>query len=101
LSSRARISLSLLIARPPLRFHHAPSSLRQLASRLHSIASSSCVPDNVLSVPLADWRHSNFMFAARITLPRFSVSAAMSLPKSVAEPTSAVLPKPASRALIL
>src|SRR5262249_32247899 len=45
--------------------------------------------------------HSGLMLAARITLPHFSVSSAMSLPKSVAEPTSGVLPKSASRALIL
>ena len=45
--------------------------------------------------------YSALMLAARITLPHFSVSSAMSLPKSVAEPTSGVLPKSASRALIV
>src|SRR5262245_8553944 len=45
--------------------------------------------------------HSALMLAARITLPHFSVSSAMSLPKSAGEPTSAVLPKSASRALIV
>jgi hypothetical protein len=33
------------------------------------------------------------MFAARITLPHFSVSSAMSLPKSAGEPASAVPPR--------
>ena len=37
-----------------------------------------------------DRPHSNLMLAARITLPHFSVSSAMYLPKSRADPTSAV-----------
>ena len=41
------------------------------------------------------------MFAALITLAHFSVSSAMSLPKSAGEPASAVPPRSASRALIL
>ena len=45
--------------------------------------------------------HSGLMLAARITLPHFSVSAAMSLPKSAGEPGSTVpfsVPRsPASR----
>src|SRR5438445_11182459 len=41
------------------------------------------------------------MFAARITLPHFSVSSAMSLLKSAGEPVSGVPPRSASRALIL
>jgi len=45
-------------------------------------------------------RHSGLMMAALITLPHFSVSSAMSLPKSSGDPGSAVLPKSASRALI-
>src|SRR5262249_37071113 len=45
--------------------------------------------------------HSGLMFAARITLPHFSVSSAMSLPKSAGETTSGVTPKTASRAFIL
>ena len=44
---------------------------------------------------------SGLMLAARITLPHFSVSSAISLPKSAGEPDSAVPPKSASRALIL
>src|SRR5262245_55128416 len=45
-------------------------------------------------------RQSSLMFAARITLPHFSVSSARSLPKSVGEPTSGVAPRSASCALI-
>ena len=41
------------------------------------------------------------MLAARMTLPHFSVSAAMSLPRSAGESASTVPPKSASRALIL
>jgi hypothetical protein len=46
-------------------------------------------------------RTHGFMLAARTTSPHFSVSSAMTLPKSVAEPTSGVLPKSASRALMV
>ena len=45
--------------------------------------------------------HSGLMLAARITLAHFSVSSAMSLPKSAGEPASTVPPRSASRALIL
>src|SRR5262245_6460228 len=45
--------------------------------------------------------HSGLMFAARITLPHFSVSSAMSLAKSAGESTSTSPPRSASRALIL
>src|SRR5262245_30142814 len=45
--------------------------------------------------------HSALTLAARITLPHFSVSSAMSFPKSTGEPTSGVPPRSASRALIL
>ena len=45
--------------------------------------------------------HSGLMFAARITLPHFSVSSAMSLPKSAGEPRSTVPPRSASRAFNL
>ena len=41
------------------------------------------------------------MLAARITLAHFSVSSAMSSPKSAGEPGSAVAPHSASRAFIL
>src|SRR5262249_38279293 len=45
--------------------------------------------------------HSALMLAARITLPHFSVSSAISLAKSAGEPGSTVAPRSASRALIL
>jgi hypothetical protein len=43
-------------------------------------------------------RHSGLMLAARITLAHFSVSSAMSLPKSAGEPANAVAPTSANRA---
>src|ERR1700730_10370360 len=45
--------------------------------------------------------HSGFMPANWTTLPHFSVSSEMSLPKSAGEPPSTVPPRSASRALIL
>ena len=51
-----------------------------------------------MSAAVAD--HSGLMLAARITLAHFSVSSAMSLPKSAGEPASTVPPRSASRALI-
>src|SRR5262245_4082868 len=45
--------------------------------------------------------HSGLILAARITLPHFSVSSAISLPKSAGEPTNTVPPSSASLALIL
>jgi len=44
--------------------------------------------------------HSGLMLAARITLPHFSVSSAMSLLKSAGEPGNGVSPRSASRAFI-
>ena len=41
------------------------------------------------------------MFAARMTLPHFSVSSAMSLPKSAGEPGIKVPPRSASRTFSL
>src|SRR5262245_41296952 len=45
--------------------------------------------------------HSGLMLAARITLPHFSVSSAMSLAKSAGEPVSDAPPRSARRTLIL
>src|SRR5439155_24645119 len=45
--------------------------------------------------------HSALMPAARITLPHFSVSSAMSLPKSAGEPGRTVPPRSPNRAFIL
>src|SRR5262249_13418068 len=51
--------------------------------------------------PTGDRPHSALILAARITLPHFSASSLMSLPKSAGEPASAAAPKSASRAFIL
>src|SRR5262249_54137483 len=45
--------------------------------------------------------HSALMLRARITLPHFSVSSAISLAKSAGEPGRTVAPRSASRAVIL
>jgi hypothetical protein len=45
--------------------------------------------------------HWGLMFAARITLPHFSVSSEMSLPKSAGDPMSAVDPRSAIRAFTM
>src|SRR5262245_52019128 len=50
---------------------------------------------------IANWNHSGLMLAVRITLPHFSVSSAMWLPKSVGEPGDTVPPRSASLAFIL
>src|SRR5262249_38971908 len=76
---------------------------------------SACLPIPDIDVPLARgpavrvtgvmWAearpYSALMLAARITLPHFSVSAAMCLPKSAGEPESAATPNSVSRAFIL
>ena len=46
---------------------------------------------------ISGWPYSGFMLAVRITLPHFSVSSAMSLPKSAGEPASTRLPRSALR----
>jgi hypothetical protein len=51
--------------------------------------------------PGSDQPYPSLILAARITLPHFSVSSAMSLPKSVAEPESVIPPRSANRAFIL
>ena len=43
--------------------------------------------------------YSGLMLAARITLPHFSVSSAISFPKSPGEPERTVIPRSANRAL--
>src|SRR6266446_4306117 len=57
--------------------------------------------NGVYGIPTADRPHSALMLRARMTLPHFSVSSAMSLPKSAGEPGSTVPSRSASRALIL
>jgi len=54
-----------------------------------------------ISAPTADRAHSALMLRARMSLPHFSVSSAMSLPKSAGESASTSPPRLASRALIL
>ena len=64
-----------------------------------SLSHTSALPNETFwNVPGA---HSGLMPADLTTLPHFSVSSAMSLPKSAGEPASAVPPRSASRALIL
>src|SRR6266849_9610135 len=55
--------------------------------------------DNLANGDLPD--HPGLMLAARITLPHFSVSSPMSLPKWAGDSASAVAPTSVSRALIL
>ena len=43
--------------------------------------------------------HSALMLAARMTLPHFSVSSAISFPKSPGEPERTLIPRSANRAL--
>src|SRR5262249_10890918 len=62
--------------------------------------------DRRVSMDFAEWvmeyrGHSTLMLAARITLAHFSVSSAMSLPKSAGEPESTEAPRSARRALIV
>src|SRR5262249_33765851 len=47
------------------------------------------------------YSHSGLILAARITLAHFSVSSAISLPKSAGEPRIRIPPRSASRALSL
>jgi hypothetical protein len=45
--------------------------------------------------------YSGFISAARITLPHFSVSSAMNLPKLAGEPANTIAPRSATRAFSL
>src|SRR5262249_31755011 len=58
-------------------------------------------PVGLLRATRVDQPYSGLMLAARTTLPHFSASSVMSLPKSAGEPASAASPKSASRAFIL
>src|SRR5271169_464499 len=49
----------------------------------------------------ADQPYCTLILAARITLPHFSISSAMSLPKSAGEPPSTVPPTSANRSFVL
>src|SRR5215470_16148788 len=76
------------------------SGLRHLSARHPRRFAERNVMENLLD--LRPRLHpSGLMLAARITLPHFSASSLMSLPKSAGEPASAAAPKSASRAFIL
>src|SRR5215475_15712551 len=70
---------------------------------------NSSVPDDAVAIGEQSrlWnvggreRYSGLILAARMTLPHFSVSSAMSLPKSADEPASTVPPRSAIRAFTL
>src|SRR6516164_674613 len=51
------------------------------------------------SLSVSDEAHSALMLAARMTLPHFSVSSAISFPKSPGEPERTVIPRSVNRAL--
>src|SRR5262249_12626790 len=55
----------------------------------------------IYGISTADRPQSALMLRARITLPHFSVSSAMCLPKSAGEPGSTVPPRSASRGFML
>src|SRR5215467_3974908 len=55
----------------------------------------------IFGISGATERHAGLMFANLMTLPHFSVSSAMNLPKSAGEPASTVAPRVESCALIL
>ena len=57
--------------------------------------------ENYQPVPRADQSRVSLMLAARINFPHFSVSSAMSLPKSAGEPESTLPPRSASFILSL
>ena len=98
-SKLRRTRIEHMSAGPPLNSRHRSARLaRQKSTNQRSLPPFA--ERNVMEC----WRtrdHSGLMLAARITLPHFSVSSAMSLPKSAGEPASTVPPKSASRALIL
>src|SRR5262245_8987065 len=58
-------------------------------------------PNGHYGISTADRPQSALMLRARITLPHFSVSSAMNLPKSLGAPGSTVPPRSARRAFIL
>src|SRR5262249_27285090 len=74
--------------------------------RCYSITSSARAAPDIrgtggYGISTADQPQSALMLRARITLPHFSVSSAMSLPKSLDEPGSIVPARSARRAFIL
>src|SRR5262249_29980951 len=80
---------------------HAAEQRDELAP-LHSITSSAAIRGTGrYGISTADRPQSALMLRARITLPHFSVSSAMSFAKSAGESASASPPRSASRALSL
>src|SRR5262249_57817411 len=82
------------------------SNIRNWTIGLQTFATGSLPRSGLVQRALRKFRrgragHSGLMRADLITLPHFSVSSAMNLPKSAGEPGSTVLPTSASRALIL
>ena len=82
--------------------HLFPQELRRFARKRPERTSAPRDSRNgAYGISTADRHHSALMLAARITLRHFSVSSAMSLPKSAGESVSTSPPRSASRALIL
>src|SRR5262245_39614755 len=85
--SRSAISFPVIMSHVVWPLGPGSRSLRSLGRDTRHVSS----PPN----------YSALMLAARITLPHFSVSLAMSLAKSPGDCANGVLPRSASRALIL
>ena len=82
----------------PLRCHEPTYAVQQIARLFDCLAGIRATLWNVGATMTA---YSVLMLAARITFAHFSVSSAMSLPKSAGEPTNGVPPRSASFAFIL
>src|SRR5271168_2944288 len=81
-------------------FRHR-NAARGDAGEVEAVQSASTAAEKLTVAPAGLAGHSGSMLAARITLAHFSVSSAINLPKSAGELAIAVLPRSASRALIL
>jgi hypothetical protein len=90
-----------------IRIEHIESALPPLATEERTFGNGSSVPTAIIAaVRLTGFMeypasHSGSMLAARITLPHFSVSSAMSLPKSAGVIGIGTPPRSAKRAFIL
>src|SRR5262249_39749702 len=76
--------------------HHTNKRHRHLVGA----AGHSHSPNGIYGISTVDRDHSGFMLAARITLPHFSVSSAISLPKSAGAPAWMRNPRSSYLALI-
>src|SRR5262249_38730380 len=85
-------------------YQHAAEKCDEFAAPHHSIPRRPPFAERNVMECLPDLRPrlhpSGLMLAAWITLPHFSISSAISFPKSAGEPGSGVLPKLASREFI-